>query len=348
MKIQKSFFGYDPAAVEQEVRLRQQKCKQAQEEQNIAIKIAIKEQEQLERQLNDLQAQLETARQSSTLIQKFQDNLADSLTNARIQSEIKNRQILAEVELFEHEVEKTIPGIENEINKIKREIKSVVKVINDVFELADFKQENQYSQITTIDNVIMYLERKLQQTYENPYKELSPKNSGMDLLQQLLSSCISDETRKMKENNPEIAPAVDRNVAKTTAVEEILKGFRPRTVLIAEDDENTSNLLRDILEREGFEVIIAADGHEVSRMINEISPPGLVLLNIVLPHVDGFQVIRQIRSKPQWDTVPVIALTSNSSEFDTIDALDSGASDCIKKPFNPEELIIRIRRFCNY
>ncbi|MFA5776762.1 MAG: hypothetical protein WC988_04385, partial [Patescibacteria group bacterium] len=72
MKIQKSFFGYDPAAVEQEVRLRQQKCKQAQEEQNIAIKIAIKEQEQLERQLNDLQAQLETARQSSTLIQKFQ------------------------------------------------------------------------------------------------------------------------------------------------------------------------------------------------------------------------------------------------------------------------------------
>ncbi len=341
MKIQKSFFGYDPEAVEQEIRLRQQKYEQAQEEQNIAIKIALKEQEQLERQHNDLKAQLETARQSSTIIQKFQENLADSLTNARIQSEIKVRQILAEVELFEHEVEKTVPGIENEIDKIKREIKSVVKVINDVFELADFKQENQYSQITTIDNVIMYLERKLQKTYEKPYKELSPnkevspENSGMDLLQQLLSSYISDETRKMKENNPEFAPAVD-------------KGFRPRTVLIAEDDENTSNLLRDILEREGFEVTIAADGYEANRMINEMSPPGLVLLNIVLPHVDGFQVIRQIRSKPRWDMVPIIALTSNSSESDTIGALDSGASDCIKKPFNPEELIIRIRRFCNY
>jgi DNA-binding response OmpR family regulator len=115
-------------------------------------------------------------------------------------------------------------------------------------------------------------------------------------------------------------------------------------VLVAEDDEQISFLLQFLLEREGYRVVLARDGHEVKRLINEIPPPQLVILDIMMPYADGFELLALIRAKPDWRNTPVIVLTARSQEKDIVRALDMGASDYVVKPFLPEELKARIRR----
>jgi DNA-binding response OmpR family regulator len=115
-------------------------------------------------------------------------------------------------------------------------------------------------------------------------------------------------------------------------------------VLVAEDDEQISYLLCFLLEREGYRVLLARDGREVSRLIDEIPPPRLAILDIMMPYADGFELLARIRAKPDWRDTPVIMLTARSQEKDIVRALDMGASDYVVKPFLPEELKARIRR----
>ncbi len=115
-------------------------------------------------------------------------------------------------------------------------------------------------------------------------------------------------------------------------------------VLVAEDDDQISYLLQFLLEREGYRVLLARDGLEVQRLIDEITPPQLAILDIMMPHADGFELLACIRAKPDWRSTPVIMLTARSQEKDIVRALDLGASDYIVKPFLPEELKARIRR----
>ncbi|HEY0666256.1 MAG TPA: response regulator [Gallionella sp.] len=115
-------------------------------------------------------------------------------------------------------------------------------------------------------------------------------------------------------------------------------------VLVAEDDEQIAFLLRFLLEREGFRVLLARDGHEAQRLIAEIPPPRLAMLDIMMPYADGFEVLASLRARPDWGATPVIMLTARSQEKDIVRALDAGASDYVVKPFLPEELKARIRR----
>jgi DNA-binding response OmpR family regulator len=115
-------------------------------------------------------------------------------------------------------------------------------------------------------------------------------------------------------------------------------------VLVAEDDEQIGFLLQFLLEREGYRVLLAHDGLEVQRLIEEIAPPRLAILDIMMPYADGFELLALIRAKPDWQATPVIMLTARSQEKDIVRALDMGASDYVVKPFLPEELKARIRR----
>ena len=112
-----------------------------------------------------------------------------------------------------------------------------------------------------------------------------------------------------------------------------------RNILVVEDDRNISELIHMYLVKEGFDVRIAADG---GKAIEEFQKqvPDLILLDIMLPKLDGFEVCRQIR---EFSDVPIIMLTAKSSEYDTVVGLDSGADDYIPKPFRMMELISRIR-----
>jgi len=115
-------------------------------------------------------------------------------------------------------------------------------------------------------------------------------------------------------------------------------------VLVAEDDPQIAYLLQFLLEREGYRVLLATDGREAQRFMDDIPPPRLVILDIMMPYADGFELLARIRAKPDWRNTPVIMLTARSQEKDIVRALDAGASDYVVKPFLPEELKARIRR----
>lgn len=118
-----------------------------------------------------------------------------------------------------------------------------------------------------------------------------------------------------------------------------------QTVLVVEDDQIISALLKHMLARRGFEVHLALDGRRASEMVEELAvPPGLVMLDVMLPFVDGFDLIKLIRSKEAWKDVPIIMLTSKAQEQNIVRALDAGATDYVVKPFQPEELMARVRR----
>ena len=116
------------------------------------------------------------------------------------------------------------------------------------------------------------------------------------------------------------------------------------TLLMAEDEEDTASLLRFLLERSGYQVLHAPDGQIAQQMIDTIDPPRLILLDIMLPHLSGLQLLLHIRKKPGWQDVPIIMLTADSSEHDIQLALSSGANDYMVKPFNPRELTARLSR----
>ncbi len=115
-------------------------------------------------------------------------------------------------------------------------------------------------------------------------------------------------------------------------------------ILIAEDDEHIAYLLKFQLEREGFEVLTAADGRVASEIIESQPPPELVLLDIMLPYKDGYQLLHLIHTKETWKDVPVVMLTAKAQEQDIVRALEAGACDYIVKPFQPNELVARLKR----
>jgi DNA-binding response OmpR family regulator len=119
---------------------------------------------------------------------------------------------------------------------------------------------------------------------------------------------------------------------------------KPR-VFVVEDDRVIQTLLRHLLERRGYDVEVAGDGREAMRVIETGAAPDLVLLDLMLPFVHGFDLIERIRETPGWTAVPVIMLTSKAEEKHVVRALDAGASDYVLKPFKPEELAARVRRF---
>ena len=111
-----------------------------------------------------------------------------------------------------------------------------------------------------------------------------------------------------------------------------------KIALVVEDDINIADLLRLYLEKDGFEVFHAADGGEGVKLERE-KEPDLILLDIMLPVMDGWGVCREIRKNSQ---VPIIMLTAKGETFDKVNGLEMGADDYITKPFEIKELMARI------
>jgi DNA-binding response OmpR family regulator len=115
---------------------------------------------------------------------------------------------------------------------------------------------------------------------------------------------------------------------------------------VVEDDELIADLLLHMLEREGHSVQQFKDGRAAQQAIEVATEaPSMILLDVMLPYVDGFELVQIIRQRKQWLTVPVIMLTAKSQEREIVRALDAGANDYILKPFQLNELMARLRRF---
>jgi DNA-binding response OmpR family regulator len=116
------------------------------------------------------------------------------------------------------------------------------------------------------------------------------------------------------------------------------------TILIVEDDENIAQLLIFMFRREGHEVTRFSDGAAALHHIEHASAPDVVLLDGMLPYRDGLELLKSIRALKAWSSVPVIFLSARTLERDVVAALDAGATDYVSKPFQPEELLARVRR----
>ena len=110
-------------------------------------------------------------------------------------------------------------------------------------------------------------------------------------------------------------------------------------ILVADDDKNICELLRLYLEKEQYTVVIANDGNEAVAKFNEESP-AMILLDIMMPGLDGWQVCREIRKK---SNVPIIMITAKGETFDKVLGLELGADDYVVKPFDAKEIVARIK-----
>ena len=112
-----------------------------------------------------------------------------------------------------------------------------------------------------------------------------------------------------------------------------------QTILVVDDDPNIAQLVRLYLEKEGFEVSVQTRGDEAVAAFQK-NPPSLMLLDIMLPGMDGWQVCRAIR---QSSNIPIIMLTAKDETFDKVLGLELGADDYVTKPFEGKELVARVK-----
>ena len=112
-----------------------------------------------------------------------------------------------------------------------------------------------------------------------------------------------------------------------------------KTILIVEDDHKTSSLVALYLEKEGFRTVIAEDGHAAVEVVDR-QQPDFIILDLMLPKMDGWEVCRHIRRSSD---VPILMLTAREDEIDRISGLTLGADDYVTKPFSPRELVARVK-----
>ena len=113
-------------------------------------------------------------------------------------------------------------------------------------------------------------------------------------------------------------------------------------VLIVEDEPDIRNLVVLHLQRDGYQVTSAGSGEEALRQVR-LSPPDLVLLDLMLPTMSGLEVCRRLRQEPATATLPIVMLTAKADEVDKVVGLELGADDYVVKPFSPKELLARVR-----
>lgn len=117
-----------------------------------------------------------------------------------------------------------------------------------------------------------------------------------------------------------------------------------KTILLIDDDPDIVKLIQFRLVREGFTLRHAADGEQGLREIESDVLPDLVILDVMMPYHNGFELLARLRGRAAWRTVPVLMLTSLGREADVVRGLEGGANDYLLKPFRPAELVARVRR----
>ena len=115
------------------------------------------------------------------------------------------------------------------------------------------------------------------------------------------------------------------------------------TILLAEDEPQTAQLIEFKLKQAGFMVVHATDGEKALALV-ATTQPALILLDGLMPVMDGFEVLRRLKESPRTSHIPVIMLTARARDKDVVTGLELGAADYMGKPFSPSELVARVRK----
>lgn len=117
-----------------------------------------------------------------------------------------------------------------------------------------------------------------------------------------------------------------------------------KTILVIEDQEDNRRILRDLLGNSGFIVTEATTGLQGVEKASELKPD-LILMDIQLPGIDGYEATRRIKAQPELAAIPIIAVTSYALSGDDAKAYEAGCNDYISKPFSPRQLLAKVREF---
>jgi CheY-like chemotaxis protein len=138
----------------------------------------------------------------------------------------------------------------------------------------------------------------------------------------------------------DLPPDKQRMLDRLNSSDEDLVG---RTVLLVDDDARNIFALSSLLERRGMKVLTATTGAEAIDLVASTPELALVLMDIMMPEMDGYQTIGQIRTRPGFRRLPIIALTAKAMKGDREKCLEAGASDYLAKPVNTEQLLTALR-----
>ena len=116
-------------------------------------------------------------------------------------------------------------------------------------------------------------------------------------------------------------------------------------ILLADDEPDIVEILKYNLEKENYEVLVAYDGEEAIQKVAEL--PNMIILDIMMPKKDGFQVCSEIRRSSSYSKIPILFLTAKSNEADEIKGLQLGANDFIQKPISPGLFVQKVRGLIN-
>lgn len=116
----------------------------------------------------------------------------------------------------------------------------------------------------------------------------------------------------------------------------------PKKILIVEDENDILQLVKLYLEKEGFRTVTAMTGPEALKQV-KAEKPDLIVLDLMLPELDGLEVCKRVRGHPDTAMLPIIMLTAKAEESDTIVGLELGADDYVTKPFSPKTLVARVK-----
>jgi CheY-like chemotaxis protein len=138
----------------------------------------------------------------------------------------------------------------------------------------------------------------------------------------------------------DLPPAKQRMLESLNQSDEALVG---KKVLVVDDDVRNIFALTSLLERHHMETVVAASGEEAINIVQKTPEVSLVLMDIMMPEMDGYETMRRIRQEPQFRMLPIIALTAKAMKGDREKCLEAGASDYIAKPVNTDQLLSLMR-----
>jgi len=116
-----------------------------------------------------------------------------------------------------------------------------------------------------------------------------------------------------------------------------------KKIVLAEDEPQIARLVEFKLKKEGYQVICKGNGEEALAAI-KTEEPDLILLDVMMPVMDGYEVLRRVKEDENLKNIPVVMLTARAQERDVVKGIDMGADDYITKPFHPAELLARVKR----
>jgi CheY-like chemotaxis protein len=341
MNFSKSINGYNPAQVEAYESQMITKFENEKKEVVLTFQNVNNEYQNLLEQKKFLTSSLQSVKDSSNFFYIYEEYFNKTVNDAEMDALGKLEEIIIEQENFIENVKTEISNVDNHLLVLMQDLAKTSQDIDQIVNRIIIRSE--------VDDQINHL--------ENMINSFSAGTTKTDDVKINIPQMPKKEAAKMEipkfipvEMNLAPRPTLTETVPNPVYMKMQAEHFhdtshkRPKTVLIAENEKDTSAILNAVMEREGYQVHLAVDAYAVLNMIQNFEPVGIIILDSLLPYIETNSLIKQIRSSKKWCDVPIMITTSEQNKANSINFLESGANDFIEKPFNPREMAARANR----